>query len=117
MNLEFEYGSVLIEGDQAFPYSIGKLERKKIDKPSRTLYPRLDQVEMFSISNGDDLAGIKNLYEFFLTQTRIDSKYSGRSECEGIIAMMIASQEKKNIDLPLSDHHRDFYGEVDWKIS
>lgn len=117
VNLEFEYGRVLIEGDQAFPFSIAKQDRKKIDKPSRTLYPRLNQKETFSISNGDELAGIRNLYEFFLSQPSTDSKFSGLSESEGIIAMMIASEEKKNIDLPLNDYHRDYYGEIDWKIS
>jgi hypothetical protein len=117
INLEFEYGRVLIEGDQATPYSISLEDRKKLDKPSRTLYPKLNESRVFSISNGDDFAGIRSVYQYFLSESVINSKYLGIVECEGIIAALISSLEKKVIELPISESFGNHYKEFDWKIS
>lgn len=117
INLEFEFGRVIIEGDQATPYSIPLEDRRKLDKPSRTLYPKLTQSRVFSISRGDDFAGIRSLYEYFLSESVIDSKFLGIVECEALISVLISSLEKRVIELPISESHRNVYKEFDWKIS
>ena len=117
INLEFEFGRVMIEGDQATPYSIPLEDRKKLDKPSRTLYPKLTHNRGFSISRGDEFAGIRRLYEYFLTETVVNLKYLGIVECEGIISALISSLEKRVIELPISESLQNLYKEFDWKIS
>jgi len=114
-----EYGKIVIEEDLATIYCISDSDLEKIDKPSRTFYARkvLDTFDPYHFANGLD--GMGDLYaKIQSSDLEIWEDFEhGFIATEAVIGMLISSEIKALVELPLQSEVKDKYNSREWNIS
>ena len=114
-----EYGKIIIEEDLATVYCISDDDHEKIDKPSRTFYPReiLDSFEPYHFPNGLDGLGTLYVQIQNLDEDVWDNFKDGYRATEAIIGMLISSEICSKVDLPIRPGIKERYSSREWNIS
>ena len=114
-----EYGKIIIEENLATVFCISEEDHKKIDKPTRTFYPReiIETFDPYHFLNGLD--GLGSLYAQiqFLEEDVWDNFEDGYRATEAIIGMLISSETCSKVDLPLVPKVKEKYLSREWNIS
>ena len=114
-----KYGKIIIEENLATVFCISEEDHKKIDKPTRTFYPReiIDTFDPYHFLNGLD--GLGSLYAQiqFLEEDVWDNSEDGYRATEAIIGMLISSETCSKVDLPLVPKVKEKYLSREWNIS
>jgi predicted dehydrogenase len=114
-----EYGKIVIEDHLATVFIISTEKRGEIDKPARTMYPKevLEEFEPYYFPSGLDGMG-----EFYSKIDSSDTKIwddfkHGYMATEAVIGMLISSETKKLVELPLKSEVKGLYSLREWNIS
>ncbi len=114
-----EFGKIVIEGDIGTVYYITENERAKIDKPSRTFYARqvLETFTPYRFEGGSD--GMDEIYKALEMSNGPtgDDFEDGFNATEAVIGMLISSEMKALVELPLQSEVKDKYNSREWNIS
>lgn len=119
INIICEFGKIVIEDDLATVFCISDADREKIDKPSRTFYAReiLETFEPYHFTNGLD--GLGYFYERIqsLDPSVWDDFNHGFSSTEAVIGMLISSETRSKVELPIRPKLREEFHSREWNIS
>ena len=114
-----KYGKIIIEENLATVFCISEKDHKKIDKPTRTFYPReiIDTFDPYHFLDGRD--GLGRLYAQIqsLDEDVWDNFEDGYRATEAIIGMLISSETCSKVDLPLVPKVKEKYLSREWNIS
>jgi hypothetical protein len=117
MTLNFKFGRVVVEGDLATVFCLMPEEQDSIDKPARTFYPSqkvmtfrpfVDQTE----SDGTDL-----IYRALVRDHPLEKSIDAFNSTEALLAMLLAGETGKLIELPISVNEFRHFLEYEWNIS
>lgn len=114
-----QYGKIIIEENQATVFCISEKDHKKIDKPTRTFYPReiIETFNPYHFVNGLD--GLGSIYAQiqFLDENVWNNFEEGYRATEAVIGMLISSETRSKVELPLAPHIKEKYHSREWNIS
>jgi predicted dehydrogenase len=114
-----KYGKIVIDENLATVFCISEKDIKRIDKPTRTFYPRevIDSFQPYHFLDGLD--GLGSLYAQiqFLEEDVWDNFEDGYRATEAVIGMLISSETCSKVDLPLVPKVKEKYLSREWNIS
>jgi predicted dehydrogenase len=117
MIINFKFGRIIVESNNATLYCFSSEDKKLIDKPARTFYPKVQTLHFNPFVDDSGHDGTDYIYNSIINGDQVEGTEKAFASSEALLAMLLSSRTGKIVQLPISHEVAAQYYNFDWNIS